>query len=385
MATHEPGESGDGPQSHEESAATLLERAGHYRTARALRRERSLSDALFDAAQTLIFVIDGNSRIIRSNPYAQNVSGYSRWELEDHDWRKLVPEDEQAPSQEFLSAAQRIGVNSRLTGRLITRDGSQRTVSWTAKALESVEPPASVVVVGHDLTDWQAAQQRTLESIRLATIGQMTATVAHEGRNALQRLSAGLERLAWRLDGRSELQELVDRMRVAKNDVTRLFDDIRNYAGPVQLEKGPCNLQQIWQSAWQLAAETMPGKKRELHENTGDIDLHLTADRFRLQQVFRNILENSLAACPDPVQVDIICRAASCAGRLAVQIAVRDNGPGLAAEQRGRIFEPFYTTKTHGSGLGMAIAKRIVEAHEGEITIGTPEQGAEILITLPRR
>jgi signal transduction histidine kinase len=63
---------------------------------------------------------------------------------------------------------------------------------------------------------------------------------------------------------------------------------------------------------------------------------------------------------------------------------VRDNGPGLDAEQRDKIFESFYTTKTRGTGLGMAIVKRIVEAHSGEITVGDRAQGAEFIVTLPR-
>jgi signal transduction histidine kinase len=68
-----------------------------------------------------------------------------------------------------------------------------------------------------------------------------------------------------------------------------------------------------------------------------------------------------------------------------LQIAVRDNGPGLTAEQRQRIFEPFFTTKTKGPGLGMAIAQRIVEAHGGQIAVGENSgPGAEILLLLPR-
>src|SRR5262249_39778590 len=155
--------------------------------------------------------------------------------------------------------------------------------------------------------------------------------VAHEGRNALQRLSSGLERLAWRLNGQPELQELIARMRVAKQDITRLFDDVRNYAGPVQLELGPCDLGEIWRDAWQQARDALPGTGGELHEDTGGVNLRFTVDRFRLEQVFRNILENSVAAGPDPVQVDIVCREAICEGRMALQIAIRDNGPGLTA------------------------------------------------------
>jgi len=72
-------------------------------------------------------------------------------------------------------------------------------------------------------------------------------------------------------------------------------------------------------------------------------------------------------------------------GRPALRIAVRDNGPGLSPEQRQRIFDPFFTTKTKGTGLGMAIAKRIIDAHGGRIAVGNVAgPGAEILLTLPR-
>jgi signal transduction histidine kinase len=72
------------------------------------------------------------------------------------------------------------------------------------------------------------------------------------------------------------------------------------------------------------------------------------------------------------------------AGAQAVQVAVRDNGPGLSPEQRDRIFEPFYTTKTKGTGLGMAIARRIVEAHHGKIRVGDVSgPGAAIFVALP--
>ena len=108
-------------------------------------------------------------------------------------------------------------------------------------------------------------------------------------------------------------------------------------------------------------------------------------DPFRLEQVFRNILDNSLAACADPVAIEIRSAAAEIDGQPALRIIVRDHGPGLSPEQRQRIFEPFFTTKTRGTGLGMPITKRIVEAHGGTIAVGEGGGvGAEIILTLPR-
>lgn len=94
--------------------------------------------------------------------------------------------------------------------------------------------------------------------------------------------------------------------------------------------------------------------------------LDCETDPLQLEQVIRNILENSLQAWTDHVP-----------------LALRKNGPPPTAEERLRIFDAFYTTKTQGTGLGMNIAKRIVEAHGGRIEVG-PDTGVEIIITLPR-
>jgi signal transduction histidine kinase len=96
-------------------------------------------------------------------------------------------------------------------------------------------------------------------------------------------------------------------------------------------------------------------------------------------------MENSLAACGDPAEIEIICHDAQHDGAPAVCVYVRDNGPGLTNEEKNRIFEPFFTTKSKGTGLGMAIAQRIIEAHQGNIAVGAGQHsGAEFIITLPR-
>ena len=101
-------------------------------------------------------------------------------------------------------------------------------------------------------------------------------------------------------------------------------------------------------------------------------------------QVFRNLLENSLASCSDPVEITITCREFREAGDETIQIGVCDNGPGLDPETRKRVFEPFFTTKTKGTGLGMAIAYRIVTEHGGVVDADNrPKGGARIRIRLP--
>jgi signal transduction histidine kinase len=108
-------------------------------------------------------------------------------------------------------------------------------------------------------------------------------------------------------------------------------------------------------------------------------------DALRMEQVFRNLLENALASCPDPVEIVIACSQVEGSGPgRRLRVAVRDNGPGLPAEVAGRVLEPFFTTRSRGTGLGLAIVRRIVEAHGGTIQAGNREPGgAEFVVHLP--
>jgi two-component system, LuxR family, sensor kinase FixL len=187
------------------------------------------------------------------------------------------------------------------------------------------------------------------------------------------------------VEDRPEAVELIASIQGAEDRLHRLFEDIRGYAAPIHLECEVQSLAGVWRMVWEQLAPQRNGRQTQLREHTGGVDLSCAVDLFSLERVFRNIFENSLAACRDPAHIDIYCSDAKITGRPALQVAVRDNGPGLTPEQKQKIFEPFFTTKRQGTGLGMAIAKRIVEAHGGQIAVGKGVGlGAEILITLPR-
>jgi YD repeat-containing protein len=233
--------------------------------------------------------------------------------------------------------------------------------------------------------DLKEAQKKALQAERLAAIGEMVAGLAHESRNVLQRSEGCLERLTWRLQDQPEALDLLARVQHAHADLRHLFEDVRAYAGPVHLDVMGCSLADVWREAWAELAEQRAGRDAQLHEEI-DPEPECHADTFRLQQVFRNIFDNSLAACADPVRIEVCCTPATLAGRPAWSVSVHDNGPGLTPEQGAKIFEPFYTTKPKGTGLGMAIARRIIEAHGGLVQVGDGRRpGAEIVITLPAR
>jgi PAS domain S-box-containing protein len=225
-------------------------------------------------------------------------------------------------------------------------------------------------------------QQKALDSERLAAIGQMAAGLAHESRNALQRSQACLSVLAMKCQGRPEELDLLARAQRAQDDLHRLYEEVREYAAPLNLAPRACRPAALWREAWEELGPRRAGRDTALREEGDGGDRECVADPFHLKQVFRNLLENTLDAVRDPVRVEVCCSRSESGGWAAVRVAVRDNGPGFTPEHRQKLFDPFFTTKVRCTGLGLAICKRIVEAHGGQIAAGDGP-GAEVVITLP--
>jgi len=248
--------------------------------------------------------------------------------------------------------------------------------------LEFVSSSASLAALAIDRV---RDQERLLQAERLAAMGQMVSAIAHESRNALQRIQVGVDVLGYEIEDGSEAREDLDRISRAKADLEHLHDELRSFAGPIQLKTSTSNLAEIWRQAWTNLQVARNGRETGLVEEIYDVDLICECDAFRIEQVFRNLFENSLAAGSDPVRITLTCQNTDIDGAQVVSVSVRDNGPGVADEMRSRVFEPFHTTKAKGTGLGMAIAKRFVEAHQGTIELGNDHDGgAEFVVTLPR-
>lgn len=229
------------------------------------------------------------------------------------------------------------------------------------------------------------SQERLVQAERLAAMAQAMAGLAHESRNALQRGQASLERLARRLKDQPESLKLIGNIQQAQDDLYHLYEEVREFAKPLRIRTESHDVRSVVRDAWRQLARLRRGRKVKLREHAEGLNLDCDVDAFALRQVFRNILENSLAG-EDPVEIDVAYSLAEIDRRAAVCISMRDNGPGIDQEQRERIFDAFFTTKTHGTGLGMAIAQRIIEAHAGQVVVGdSRQQGTEILVTLPRK
>jgi two-component system, LuxR family, sensor kinase FixL len=368
------------------NAASLqasIRRLSHRRW---LLREKARSDELFrhlvEAAPTLIMILRRDLSVIYFSPYAEQVTGYRASEIENERFAETTfagvgPEVVRGVVDELFSRGE-------ISGReveIVRRDGETRWLIWNARILTDWEGEPVILAVGQDVTEQKRSVEKLVQSERLAAIGEAMTGLAHESRNALQRSQAQLELLADELGGQPDQLALVAQIQKAQNHLHQLYEEVRQYAAPLRLEVQTVALEELVLEIWGHLEGARRGRCAKLSFQSRGV-AECAADRFMLGQVFRNILENALAACPDPVEIRVSCETTSIRAK-CVRIAFVDNGPGLTAEQRQRIFEPFYTTKTRGTGLGMTLSQRIIQAHGGSIRVGDGP-GGEIIIELPR-
>lgn len=352
-----------------------------------LHQEHELSDRMLNTVDAAVVMLDLDGKVVRVNRFMETLTGWTPDDLVGKDWfETILPEGDRERIHGIFLRTMLGAETSGALNPILTKDGHQSMLRWSNTMLkDEFGVTTAVLAVGTDVTELLKAKESALQSARLAVIGQMVAAMAHESRNALQRIQAGLDMLSLDLADNSDAMGDICRIGRAARELHGLHEQLRNYAGPVNLETLAVKLPNTWRRAWEDLAQTRSGRDITLEEDTGSAPLVLLVDTMRLEQVFRNLFQNSFAACQDPVAIRLTCRESQLNCRPAVEIRVSDNGPGMTPEQRERIFEPFFTTKSDGTGLGMPIVQRIIEAHDGIICMGDASQGAEFIITLPRK
>jgi signal transduction histidine kinase len=226
------------------------------------------------------------------------------------------------------------------------------------------------------LDQLERAQQQLVLSERLAAIGQVASTVGHELRNPLGVMANAVYLLRLRTDDAASLRQL-DTLDREVHSAARISSDLLDFARTRDPDWTTVDLADLVSEC--LSVVPRPAGVEVVRNETGGLD-DVRADRDQLRQVLVNLLTNAYDAMPDGGTITISTR------RLdgAVRIEVADDGVGLDDETKARLFEPFFTTKARGTGLGLAVSKRLVEAHSGTISVTSVRgEGARFAVVLP--
>jgi len=229
-----------------------------------------------------------------------------------------------------------------------------------------------------DITERKRMEEALLKSERLAAVGEMAAMVGHDLRNPLTGISGAAYYLKKKLTSGmdEESREMLELIEKDMESANKIIDDLLEYSAEVQLELAETNPRAITEEA--LDSVKVPTSIRL--SNLTHVQPKITVDADRMRRVFVNLIKNAVDAMP--LGGDLTIRSQETNGNLAV--AFSDTGIGIGDDDLRRLWTPFRTTKAKGMGLGLPIAKRIVEAHGGSISVqSTLGKGATFTVTLP--
>jgi signal transduction histidine kinase len=226
------------------------------------------------------------------------------------------------------------------------------------------------------------AREDLLRAEKLAAVGELAASIVHEVRNPLSSVKMNLQILETRHGSDETTAEHIRLAMTQTGRLEKLLNELLDFSKPVHLEREPVSLLELVEEVAHTFRDSGESTSGKLQPIQIDPALRVDADRDKFHQVLLNLLLNAVQAM-DEGQIEITAERVEIDHRRYIKLTVRDNGRGIPADKLDKVFEPFFTTRKDGTGLGLPNARKIVQAHGGDITIhSTAGQGTTVELTI---
>jgi PAS domain S-box-containing protein len=346
-----------------------------------LRASEARWRSVIESAVDGIVVIDAHGRIEAFNPAAERLFGHRERDVIGRNVNILMPSPHHEEHDTYLARHLATGAQKIIgTGREVTglrQDGSTFPLHLSVGKM-TVGGAKKFTGILHDLSARVRIEEQLREQTSLARLGEMAAVIAHEVKNPLAGVRGAIQVIGTRLpkDGKDALivKEIVSRI----DTLNELMKDLLLFARPPQPKPASIDVGTLVTATAELLCSDPA--LRDVRVRVDGTVPRIMADPDLLKIVFVNLLVNGAHAMKGQgtIWVSLTSMADAC------RIAFADEGPGIPSDVREKIFMPFFTTKSRGSGLGLPTAKRLVEAHRGEISIACPTAGGTIVtVELP--
>jgi len=352
-----------------------------YRSVRgSLSRARAFSDSLVNHMPIGLVAMDPGKRIIAFNETAEALFGLPAGDVLGRTSEETLPEII-TETTEGLGATQQI--LEKETDCPVSRE---RTIPLSIIATRLQDDEGNFfgyVILFRDLTEVQHLKRELERNRRLAAIGSLASGVAHEIRNPLSSIKGFATYLRERYRDNPEDLQVTDIMIQEVERLNRVIGQLLEFSRPLILNRKEATIEPILRHAMKMIEIQALEKGVSLEVDFGRMVPDLLLDSDRMTQVFLNLTLNALNAMEKGGTLSL---RVTQSGDRTVRVDISDTGTGIGKEELGRIFDPYFTTRPSGTGLGLPIAQRIVEAHGGEILVSSePGRGTVFSVLLPRR
>lgn len=352
---------------------------------------------IFANTPTAIAILDRRGVIVDLNHAAETLLGFEATALRGRRHDQLVVDEDRAALQNGLAGIAGSGERLSLELRYRRADGELLQAQLQAGVALDAEGEALLTIC--EIVDRRPLYEATREAedlrtrlahvARIGTLGEMVSGIAHEVNQPLTAIAnyanAARRFLRAGIDDKEELAAILDKIATQAERAGQVIRGLRTLSRRRDAVREPLEVGSLIAEVVRLVEFELRARGWRLQIEVEDGLPPISGDAVQIQQVLLNLIRNGLeamadAACGDGVEV----RATQAEGGW-VEIAVRDSGPGVPAEVEERLFEPFYTTKSQGMGLGLSICQSIMAAHGGALRYrrGEPGQGASFVLRLP--
>jgi len=335
-----------------------------------LEQYKARFDDIVRTVQIGLITLNDAGRVTYINPTGEKILGKKIDEIRGQPIENILP----------LAADDKLG-----EVEYTFSSGTKKYLAVTSQTLTSSEGYEEGTVISlRDQTEVKKMQEEVVRTEKLAALGRLTANIAHEIRNPLTSISGCVELLQQDAKPDKTSQRLMDIITEEINRLNNLISDFLYLAKPPRAVESTLDISNMLYDLAYAASIDSACRDRIKIETELESGLYVQGDPSQLRQMFWNILINSIQAIED--EGEILIRSSVVVGENGRQaeISIADTGAGIPSEAISSIFDPFFTTKEKGTGLGLTIAHKIAESHDGKIRVDSEiEKGTVFTITIP--
>lgn len=345
-------------------------------------KKKYFAEQYVDNSSSAIIAIDLNEKIVIYNQAAEDIMGIPVGEVLGRPFSELL-EKKIGTQDSILLNTLRIGKPySHVEASIETPIGVMNVMAYTTLVRDEEGNIIGGILSIRDITSQKQLEEKVIKAEKYTVIGELAAGIAHEVRNPLTSVKGFLQLLAPKFKQDDQIRQYLEIMLGEIRRINYIISEFLLLARPTVPIKRKTEIHKVLDEILLLSEGEFLLKNIQLERDYDRQCPVITADPEQIKQVFLNLVSNAVAAMPDKGRLTV----ATSYDRFekAVRIFFTDTGVGIDHTELDMIFDPFFTTKEDGTGLGLTVSYKIIENHDGKISVeSNPGDGSTFIVTLP--